>query len=149
MMFAISLVAFASAALFLLYSNALQLIQNQQSTQAATLSLQERLEQLRASNWDDLTSSASLLTLLGTPTSPAASLPGLVEDVTVSAYPAPASPKPLHVRYTAGAGTVVAQNTALLSSPSLRVDVRVTWSGVGRKHLRENSVILSAGGTVR
>ena len=149
-MFAISVVAFASAALFLLCSNALQLLQNQQETEAATLALQDRAEQLRATGWDVLTGGPSLLNLLRAPPASAGLLPGYTEAVTVSAWPAVTGGPLLSAsRTAAGATSLLTQSTGLLSAAALRVDLRATWQGRGRTHVRENSIILAQGGLVR
>lgn len=148
-MFAISLVSFASASLFLLYSNSLQMLRGQADTEAATLCLQERAEQVRNLNWDQISSAASLTSLLANSPSSARLLPSLTEDLTVSVYPASAS-TPLHLRRSppAGAVTTVAQpsDSSLANATLVRVDLRATWTDNGRAHIRENSLLLSPGG---
>jgi hypothetical protein len=147
-MFAISLVSFASASLFLLYSSALQLMQLQADTQAATLCLQERAEQMRGLNQAQLEDAPSLQGVLATLPSSAQALPGLTEDITVSAYPAVAGAT-LHVRRTPpGAAVTVTQpsGSSLAAATVVRVDLRTTWTGRGRTHIRENSLLVAPGG---
>src|SRR5687768_5936853 len=66
----------------------LKLVQSSRQSNAATLALQERVEQMRILSWTKLTSAAKLQeTLLSTDMKSVAPLHGPRETITVSRYP--------------------------------------------------------------
>jgi hypothetical protein len=153
-MFSLALVAFAFAALFSIYSSAFPLLRTQQDTIAVTLCLDERLDRIRSLNWSILTNAERLRQdLAANGARSGVALANLVEDVTISPWPAPAVlPTPIHVtRWTNGTADTITQPTdsLLATGPSVRVDVRDTWQLKGRTHIRETSAIIASGGLLR
>lgn len=128
------------------------LLRSSLESNAASRVLNGRAEQLRASTWDQMTTSTFLATsVLSVAPDSAGDLGGLVETIDMRAYPTP-SPNPAPIRvyrnnttgavttYWAGDGTMTAQT-------SIRIDVTAAWIGKGGSpHTRQVSMIISNGG---
>lgn len=149
--FSLSLVAFGFGALFSIYSSAFPLLRNQQDNIAATLCLHERLDRVRFLSWPAITNSARLQQeLFATPAASGATLSGLVEEITISVYPAPASvTATIKVRRRADGVVEVLSAGSLTSAAMVRVDLRDTWQQGRRTHARELSSVVACGGIVR
>ena len=151
--FAVGLVAFAFSSLFVMYSTALGLIRKQQETIGANLVLQERTEQIRACNLTILTDPSRLqAAVLSAPTGAGSRLVNLIEEVTISVYPAASPmPTPLKVRRANGSNTVISTPpiSALAASPCIRADVRLSWKSEKRTRSREASILVAVGGASR
>lgn len=149
---AVALVAFSFSSLFVVYSTALRRVRSQQHTMVATLCLQQRCEQIRAANWSVITSAERLRDQVLLSATPGSTLPGLQQELTVSAYPPSAgAPTPIRLTHQGSSATIVSRPTgdALLNSRAVRVDVRASWEGSSRTRVRETSMIVALGGAVR
>jgi hypothetical protein len=150
-MISLGLVAFGFGALFSIYSSAFPLLRHQQDNIAATLCLHERLDRVRFLSWPAITSSDRVQReLFASAAASGATLPGLVEEITISVYPPPSPlPAPIKVRRRAD-GVVEVLSPATLSTASMvRVDFRDTWQQGRRIRARELSAVVAYGGIVR
>ena len=143
--------------LLALNSNMMRLLGAAAKTANASADLQQRTEQIRLANWQQISNPAWVSTnLLGTMTDASVNLAGLTETITVKPYDAPsstapsASPGSFTVTRT-GAGTVTISpagfsSTALLSQEMLEVDLNVTWPGWSRNQSRALTTLVSQWG---
>jgi len=152
-LFAVGVAAFSFASLSMMYSSALRSIGAQQETICATLALQERAEQIRATNWTVLTSGSRLQAgVFGNAPPTAVKLASVTEEVTINPYPPLAGVQtPLRVRREQDRAEIISEplNNALLASSCVRVDLKVTWNSRGRARARESSMIVALGSAVR
>ncbi len=130
--------------LFALNSNMMRLLGSASETANASQSLQQRVEQVRLSNWQQVSDPVWVSTnLFGTMTDASINLPGLTETITVSPYYAPSSlaaaanPGSFTVtRISTGAVSISPagfSSTALGSQEMLQVDLVVSWPGWGAR----------------
>lgn len=150
-MVSLGLVALGFAALFSIYSSAFPLLRKQQDNIAATLCLHERLDRVRFLSWPALTDSGRLpQELFATAPASGVTLPGLVEEITVSIYP-PSTPAAASIKLRRQAdGNVLLISSALLTSAQMvRVDLRATWQQGRATRTRELSSVVAYGGMVR
>jgi hypothetical protein len=150
-MISLGLVAFGFGALFSIYSSAFPLLRNQQDNIAATLCLQERLDRVRFLSWPAITNADRVQReLFAAQAASGAGLPGLVEEITISVYPAPAFvPAPIKVRRRADGVVEVLSLASLTTASMVRVDLRDTWQQGRRTRTRELSAVVAYGGIVR
>ena len=124
--------------LFALNSNMMRLLGAASEAANASLDLQQRTEQVRLANWQQISDPVWLSTnLLGTMTDASVNLTGLTETIKVSPYYAPSSVTPLpnpgsFTVTRSSAGTVSVSpagysSTALLPQEMLEVDLTVSW----------------------
>jgi len=150
--FAGAIMALFMGGLFQMNARNLQLLKSGKESFAATIVLEERLEQLRSGKWIDITSPAFLQTIFANPPSSAHQLSGVSEQISLSEYPAaaPASAPNTVTRSSAGGVTVTSSNEALTTKALVRADLRVTWSGTpgGRTRVRELSTIIADRGLI-
>ncbi|MDQ3623637.1 MAG: hypothetical protein M3463_14300 [Verrucomicrobiota bacterium] len=153
---AIGLAMVAMNGIVLLNTMNLRLVKSARQSNAATLSLQERIEQLRTAPWNDLTKASYLQTTifkvdelhpLGAPRS-AAPLGSSSESITLSAYPTADASTTLAVeRLADGTTRVLSEGPSLGTQRLARLQVRVTWRGSdSRERVRETATIVSNGG---
>ena len=150
--FAGTLIALFLGGVFEMNARNLQVLKMGKESFAATVALEERLEQLRSGKWSDITSPAYLQTILTDPPGSASQLPALSEQISVSAYPAaaPAGAANSVTRSSAGAVKVMSSNAALTTQALVRADLRVTWAGSpgGRTRVRELSTVIGDRGLI-
>ncbi len=129
-------------------SQALKMVQSNRQSGAASLCLQERVEQLRLATWSQVTSSSFLRDgFLQIPVSSSAPLHGLIERVTVTEYPGTTGATPLVVEREDGVTRVISDNATLSSQTLARVDLRVTWEGdQNRIRVRESVAVIAKTG---
>ncbi len=150
------LIAAASIALFMsglfaMNSFSLKTVRAGKETVAASLILQERLDQLRRGSWVNVTDPAYVQAVMGTAAGAAAPLSGLVERITINTYPTPA-PTPIHVtRWASGIASVDSTNPALRQESMVRADITATWvaSRNGETRTRTISTVIAQGGIVK
>src|SRR5215212_11543947 len=98
---AISVIMLALGAVMQLNGQQLKMVKSARQSNAATLSLGERTEQLRIATWRQITDATYLRdTYFGAQPRSMAPLDGPVEKITVSAYPDPAVCTPIVVQKT-------------------------------------------------
>ena len=126
--------------LFALNSNMMRLLGAAAQAANASLDLQQRTEQVRLANWQQISDPVWVSTnLLGTMTDASVNLTGLTETITVQPYYAPSSiaaaANPGSFTVTrSSSGTVTISpagysSTALLPQEMLQVNLSVTWPG--------------------
>lgn len=132
-------------------SQALKMVQSNRQSSAATLCLQERVEQLRLGNWSQMTASSFLRDkFLNVPVSSSAPLSGLVERVTISAYPGTTGTTPIVVERANGVARIISDNPSLAGQTLARVDLRVSWQGdVNRNRVRESVAVIAKTGVTQ
>lgn len=139
------------AVLFLNMSN-LRTVKSARQSNAATLCLQERAEQLRLADWRKITSAAYLRdTLLANSTKSAVPLTEISEKITVSAFPDQAVAQQLVVvRNTNGNRAVLLSGDGLAAQRLAKVDLQVSWQGTdGRIRTRATTTLMANGGISR
>lgn len=139
---ALAVLSMMLAAAFQVNSMVFRTLSSQRQVNAATRTLQERLEALRGFRFSQVTDCTWLQqNLLASDPSTTASLPSLVEVVTVSAYPPAGAPIQL-VRQN-GSTSVNSTNAALANDSVVRVDLSISWTGGGRTRTRETSAVMA------
>ena len=141
------------AGLFTLSSFSIRTARAGRETVAASLIVQERLDQLRRGNWTNVTDPTYIQTQMSKPAGSAAPLSGVTERITINAYPAASpAPVPIEVRRSAnGTVTIVSSNASLRGQPTVRADVTTTWAGSrrGATRTRTMSTVIAQGGIVK
>ena len=146
----VSLVGFL-AVTFLNMSN-LRTVKSARQSNAATLCLQERAEQLRLADWRKITSSTYLRdTLLANSTKSAEPLSEISETITVSAFPDETAAQSLVVRRnTNGTRVVLLSGDGIAAQRLAKVDLQVSWAGSdGRIRTRATTTLMANGGISR
>jgi hypothetical protein len=130
----------------------LRLVKSVRETNAASMALEERIEQLRLANWRQITN-PEYLTATYFPNKPksARTLDGVKERVSVTAFPDATACTPLIIERDHYGSPQMLSNGADLDTQHLaRVNVRVTWTGKdGRVRIRELASIISNAGINR
>ena len=143
--------------LFALNSNMMRLLGCASEAANASDDLQQRVEQVRLANWQQISDPAWVSTnLLGTMTDASVNLSGLKETITVLPYyapsslPAAANPGSFTVTRTS-TGTVTVSpagfsSTALLSQEMLQVNLTATWASWNSNRSRALTTLVSQWG---
>jgi uncharacterized protein (TIGR02598 family) len=145
---AIGLVGLFIAILIILSSNVLGLLRSSKDNMSASHVLQQRLEQLRSENWQQLTSGGHLAAEpLALDVESASGLSDRVEKFTVSAYPPKADFTPIQLVRQNGVTSLISGNAAMVDERMVRVDVSVKWRGFPnhRAHERAATVVIAQG----
>ena len=150
--FSLGIAGMALASVMMLNSHQLRLVKSTRATNAASLSLEERVEQFRMGTWDQLIDPNHLKTAyFATAPRSAAPLSDFTESVTISAYPDPAACPKLVVEKTRGAVPKILSNGVGLALQHMaRIDLEMRWKGdYGRPRSRQFVTIVSNGGVAR
>jgi hypothetical protein len=127
----------------------LRLVKSMRESNAASLALEERIEQLRLVNWRQMTNADYLITNYF-PNSPKSGkvLNEFTESVSVMAFPDPHACTPLIIeRLPNSAATIISSGSGWDSQHLAQVSVRVTWIGTdSRVRIRELASIISNAG---
>ena len=132
-------------------STCMGIVKNQRETMAAAQNLQERMTQIQAAGWPQLTDATALSQGVMAVASPQAdSLNQANETILVTTYP-PVTPaaSPLKVKRSGGVVTIVSAPPGGLSVRQIvavRVDVHIDWKSGQRTRTRELSTIVALGG---
>lgn len=155
--FAAALIAFFLASVFALNSQGLSILRSARESASASQILQERVEQLRIANWQQVTDSSYLLGngFYGKRGDAADGLANLTETTRVSLF----DPDTLQVDPNAdqifvarrgGQSILNSDNPDLTNERMVRIDVSVMWTGTGdRARVRETTLLMSQGGIRR
>ena len=145
--------------LFALNSNIMHLLRSAAEAASASQDLQQRVETVRLSNWNQITDPNWVqANLLANKTDASVNLPGLSETLTVTPYLSPASapmagttPPPFTV--TRNADNTVTVNppgytatAALGQQEMVRVDLSVYWPSIYRSRTRSLTTLVSRWG---
>lgn len=146
-------IALCMAGLFTMNSFGFKTVRAGKETVAASLVVQERIDQLRKGTWINVTDPAYVQTLLGAAPGAGDPLPGRTERITINAYPA-VSPTPTPIQVTRAANgtvTINSSNNTLRQQPMVRADVTTTWtaSRTGRTRTRTIATVIAQGGIVK
>jgi len=163
---AVLIVGLAFGGVFTANSRAMSLVKSAKQAAVASKCLQQRIEQIRNYNWNQVIDATALQDLYSTPPLPSIELPGFQEKITVSAFtpastsgsasPGPAGTLLQVTRATNGTVTLVSDNPNLNGQKIVRVDVQIMWPGPGGsfgpngdQRMRETSVLIANGGIGR
>jgi uncharacterized protein (TIGR02598 family) len=149
---AIGMLGLFIAMLMVMNSNILGLLRNSKDNVAASQALQERVEQMRIANWLQITDATYLSgTLFAAPGESAQALPGIVEKITVSAYPPKTGSLPAQVVRSNNATQIIKSNDLLKDERMVRVDLELTWKGFprNRSRIRATTAIIAKGGITK
>ncbi len=146
------------ASLFVLNSDMMHLLRAATETANASQDLQQRVEQVRLANWNQITDPNWVqTTLFNTKTDASINLPGLTETLTVTAYTSPSStsvasvPPPFTVTRNADGTCSVSpagySATAMLGQQEMvRIDLGVNWPSLSRTRTRSLTSMVSRWG---
>jgi Tfp pilus assembly protein PilV len=133
------------ASIFELNAVCLRYIDATKESVAALQAVQDRAEMLRNLAFTDLTNTAAVQTLMGTPPNAAPFVQKATETVTISAFPTPNGV----TQFTrTPAGTVTTDSVATdLGQDLVKIDVKVAWTMTlgGRSRTEQTTNILSNG----
>jgi type II secretory pathway pseudopilin PulG len=134
-----------------LNSSALALTRSAKQATAASLTLQERVEQLRTANWQQVTDAEYLRnTVLSITPRNTAGISPATETITISAYPNPATIEPVKLQKTAHAVRILTTGSKIANESLATLAVQLQWPGKdGRINTRESVTILSRAGISR
>lgn len=146
------------ASLFALNSDMMHLLRAAAEAANASQDLQQRVEQVRLSNWTQLTDPTWVEgNLLNLKTDASVNLPGLTETLTVTPYTSPSStpaaspPPPFTVTRNSDSTLVVnpagyAYSSVLAQQEMVRIDLSVTWPSLYRTRTRSLTTLVSQWG---
>ncbi len=144
--------AIGIGAVGLLNSAHLRYVQSARQSNAATLALQERVEQMRLADWRKITDPVYIKdTLYAAPPKSSGPLLNFTEEVKVAAYPDDTVAQKLIVNRLANGNRVTILSGDGLSTQRLaKVDLQIRWTGGdGRSRLRATTTLISNGGISR
>ncbi len=155
---AMSLVLFALVGIYTMQAQSLRLLQSAQDSGEASQVPQQRLEQLRVTSYDTLTTASGLAAMM-TGTAGATqsertmtAVRNFRETVKISRYalpevsPAP-TPATITVVRSGNAATSSGATTDLRAESQVKAQLIVSWTDRQGSHQREFTTILSRGGT--
>jgi hypothetical protein len=139
-------------AVFFLNMSNLRTVKSARQSNAATLCLQERAEQLRLADWRKITDPVYLRdTLLANSTKSAGPLSAISEKIIVTAFPdEEAAQQLVVVRNTNGSRVVLLSGDGLAAQRLAKIDLQVSWQGTdGRTRTRATTTLMTNGGISR
>lgn len=122
----------------------LRILKRGKESSHATQMLQERVEQLRTSLWENVTDPAQLAFVVADPTATAVNLPGVTETIIVEPLVNLSNLSASCVRTPAGG--VTPNGTVLTKEKSVKVTVSMQWPSQGGVRTRGMVTILTNGG---
>jgi len=128
------------------------MVKSARQTNAATLCLQERVEQMRLADWRKITDAEYLKNiLLASPARSAAPLDQLSETITITAFPDSTAAQKLIVEKRAnGERWTMLSGNGLTSQRLAEVEFRLGWIGPDRRQrVRASTTMISNGGISR
>ena len=147
------------ASLFALNSDMMHLLRSAAEATNASQDLQQRVEQVRLANWNQITDPAWVQSnLLNNKTDASVNLPGLKETLTVTAYTSPSSsaatggtPTAFTVTRNADASVTVtpapySSTVPLGAQEMVRIDLGVSWPSLNRSRNRALMTLVSRWG---
>ena len=144
-----AVVMIGMAAVMVLNSAHLRFVKSTRQSNAATLALQERVEQMRLGNWRNMTNATFLRdNVLTTAPKSAAPLDRFSEKITVTAYPDESAAQKLIVtRYADGTRSTLVSGAGLTTQRLAKIELEANWIGAdGRLRTRAIDTVLSNGG---
>jgi hypothetical protein len=150
-MAAAGIVAIFLVGAFTANSRGLYMIRCAKETAGAGKILQQRMEQLRAADWPEVTDAATVQSYYATAPDAIANCNQLTETVTLVPWPVVAGAIAMKItRSATGTVTLVSDNTALVDGAGVLVTTRVSWTGAGnRTRVRETCTVIANGGLGR
>ena len=150
-MAAAGMVAIFLVGAFTANSRGLYMIRCAKETAGASKILQQRMEQLRAASWIDVTEADSVSELFASAPDARESCNQNSEQVTIAPWPTVGTPVVTKItRSTTGTTTVMTENADLVDQSAVLVTVGVTWKGAGdRTRTRETCTVIANGGLGR
>lgn len=152
-----SVAVIGMAAVAVLNQAHLRYVQSARQSNAATLALQERVEQMRLADWRKITDPTYLKdTLYATATVSSSPLARFTEEVQVAAYEPvidaehPAPQKLIVQRLVNGSRVTLMSGSGLATQRLAKVDLKIAWTGTdGRSRTRATTTLISNGGISR
>jgi len=135
-LFATAIVGLCFIGLYSISTQALYHVNSGREAVSAKQGLSDRFEQIRGCSWAQVTNSNYLQTyVMNSSTSGEGRLGGVVETLTVNAYPTPYA-TPITLVRTKGATVVSSTNTNIANSDLARVDISLTWNAATGQRVR-------------
>ncbi len=137
--------AFASAL------QAITLVKNAREHAAAAHTLQERVEQLRSTNWINVVNPTWLSSnaFLGRIAANAAVLPPIRESIEIREWPLLAGETPYIIVAREKDDVVVTTASRALTARAVQIDLLLTWQFGAREISYATSTVISKGGVTR
>ena len=146
--------------LFALNSTVMRLLGSSAETASASQELQQRVEQVRLANWNQITDPTWVQTyLLGQATDASVNLPNLQETLVVTTYVSPSSSAATAASAANGATFKVMRSatgavtmpssynpSALVNQEMVQVDLTISWPGWNRQRNRALTTLVSRWG---
>lgn len=153
-MVATALIGIGLGGIMMVNSQILRMAKDTRHTNAASLMLQARVEQMRNTSWDNMTSASHLKNdILAQDRAAGSGIPGAEVRIKVAAYnphnlTASTTIEPIDVKRAAdGTVSILTTGGDFDGTRLARVDVAVSWTGTGgRERKRESSTIISNNG---
>lgn len=150
--FAAALLSLFSTGVMAVHSQVLALLRGCRDDISASQALQQRVEQMRISNWAQITDASQVANSLQN--LPMPSISGLTapkEVITISPYPANAAVTPIQLIRQQNTVQVVSTNSALRNELMVQIDIRLSWKGFpqNRPRLRGTTVLVAQGGITK
>ncbi len=140
------LVSLILSCVFAMNAHLLGLLKQGKESTYATELIQERVDQLRTSLWDEVTDPARLANVIAPVTETATNLPGVTETITIEPVVNATNISARCVRTPGTSGTVTSSGTVLTAQQSVRATIFVQWTSRGRARSRGTVTILTKGG---
>ena len=138
------LVSLMLSCVFAMNSQIAGLLKQGNESTYATQMIQERVEQLRTSLWDEVTDPAKLTNVAKPATATSVNLPGVTETIKVEPLVNPGNVSIVCVRDPAG--TVTTTGTAFPLEKTVKVTLSVQWASRSRVRERGMVTVLTTGG---
>lgn len=150
-MAAAGLVAIFLVGAFTANARGMYMLRCAKETGGASKVLQQRMEQLRACSWTEVTDAATLQAIYATAPDSWESCNKLSETLTIAPWPTVTGPSTITVtRSSSGVAAIAADNDALVDGPAVLVTTRISWTGTGnRTRTRETCTVIANGGLGR
>ncbi|MHA3771187.1 type IV pilus modification PilV family protein [Verrucomicrobiota bacterium sgz303538] len=140
------LVSLMLSCVFAMNSQVLSLLKQGKESTYATQMLQERVEQLRTSLWDEVTDPAKLTNILTPATATSVNLSGVTETIKVEPLVNPGGVSIVCVRSPSGTVTASGTAAAFANEKTVKVSMSVQWASRSRVRERGMVTVLSNGG---
>ncbi|MDQ3622416.1 MAG: hypothetical protein M3463_08010 [Verrucomicrobiota bacterium] len=150
-MIAVAIATLSLVTVMNLNSAHLRLVRSSRETNAVSLCLQERGEQLRSATWRQVIDPDFISDqLLVKPPKNAAPLAGYKETITVQAYPDPKAADRIVIEKEEGGTAVHVESGDGLSEVRVAcIEIGIAWRSDGRTRVRSSTLLISSSGISR
>jgi hypothetical protein len=143
-----ALISLLLGSIFALDSQILLLLKQGKESSHATQMIQERVEQIRTSLWDEVTDLAKIRNVMAFETATSVNLPGVTETVKIEPLVSSTVRSFTCVRSASGnvSGAITGSDLTFTAERSVKMTVTAQWTSYRRVRTREVVTILTNGG---